>query len=258
MVLVLVLVGGFVSATTFPIAAPDNPSCKTYCGPDPTAGGYCCAGCSKDGCEECHHDPTDHCASYCTCSSPDPPTPPPAPTPQFDPSFCPQLHFHGKRGVHDPSAPVYIAATDMWHLFPDVAGGQGHSWSQDLVHWQSDPDYESNALCYIPETGSITVTPSGTYFIYAGLDRDGVIESGAYRAVSTDPVGLSSWVTGPNKMNGSCAAAGSKTVPQTRCPSYPCKANVIPHPTDNPHDFRDPSEAFLHSDGSWCVGSTTK
>ena len=45
-----------------------------------------------------------HCADYCACSKPDPPTPAPPPAPEFDAGFCPQIHFHGKHFVHDPSA----------------------------------------------------------------------------------------------------------------------------------------------------------
>ena len=53
------------------------------------------------------------------------------------------------------------------------------------VHWTSDPSYPVDVLGHVPETGSVTVTPSGTYLIYAGLRGAPTLEPGAYRAVPT-------------------------------------------------------------------------
>jgi len=160
----------------------------------------------------------------------------PVDPPQYYPkSLCPQIHYSASHGFHDPSGPQYIKATDTWHLLPDVDGGEGHAWSRDLVHWTSDPSYPTDVMGHVPETGSVTVTPSGMYFIYAGLGGFTTHE-GAFRAVSTDPRNWSGWITGPNGLSGSVANSS------LRCPSYPCPSwNVIPKPASNPHDFRDPS-----------------
>ena len=185
---------------------------------------------------------------------------PPAPPPPFPADLCPAVHIRG--GIHDPSGARYDAETGVWHLLLDAGGGVGHAWSKDLVHWVADPTYPYDTMADVPETGSVTVTPAGTFFIYAGLGGQGSpgAEQGAFRAVSTDPRNWSGWITGPGDLNGSrTAAVAAYNHSSRRCPTYPCEWNVIPRPADNPHDFRDPSEAFLHTDGSWylTMGSTS-
>jgi hypothetical protein len=183
---------------------------------------------------------------------------PPAPSP-FPADLCPAVHIHG--GIHDPSGARYDVKTGVWHLLLDAGGGVGHAWSKDLVHWIADPTYPWDTMADVPETGSVTVTRAGTFFIYAGLGGPGAgPEQGAFRAASADQRNWSEWITGPGNLNGSRAAAVAVyNHSSRRCPTYPCEWNVIPRPADNPHDFRDPSEAFLHIDGSWylTMGSTS-
>lgn len=167
-----------------------------------------------------------------------------------DTSFCPALHFVGNLG--DPQAPQYVPSTQTWHIMPPTAGGVGHSWSKDLVRWRTDRSYPTKRLSSVPETGAVTVTPAGTFFIY-GADEDcgchnasyrstsiaGLREPGAFRAVSLDPVNWTSWLTGPNHLLGNstlpqrCPQWSNSTFNKIDCPEW----NVIPHPVkDNPHE----------------------
>jgi hypothetical protein len=62
-----------------------------------------------------------------------PVNPTPSQPGQYPKELCPQLHYSAQNGFHDPSGPQYIKETETWHLLPDVAGGEGHAWSYDLV-----------------------------------------------------------------------------------------------------------------------------
>ena len=119
------------------------------------------------------------------CSAAASATPPPPPP--FPSNLCPTSHIHGS--IHDPSGARDNADTKLWHLLLDAApGGVGHEWSADLVHWSSDQTYPVDKIANVPETGSVTVTAAGMFFVYAGLGGRGAAhEQGAFRAVSTDP-----------------------------------------------------------------------
>jgi sucrose-6-phosphate hydrolase SacC (GH32 family) len=81
-----------------------------------------------------------------------------APPPDPGPAVCPQYHgFHAKI---DPAGPVQTS-DGTWHVFSCC--GWAHCTASDLVHWNCS--HPSTGLQ--GNTGSITVTPTGTYAIWA-------------------------------------------------------------------------------------------
>jgi len=109
----------------------------------------------------------------------------------------------------------------------------GHSVSDDLVNWSAlenamDPDspFDANGVW----SGSATFLPDGTpVFLYTGIDADNnQVQNIAFPKNASDPL-LREWVK----------------------PSY---NPIIPVPEDIVHDdFRDPSTAWIGSDGLWRV-----
>ena len=91
------------------------------------------------------------------------PTPTPAPSAAAPSSaqpadFSPAYHICGAN-LYDPSAPI-LKDDGTWHLFQD-AGGWSHYTSRDLLHWTPAPPTHFSGM-----TGSISVTPNGTYAIW--------------------------------------------------------------------------------------------
>ncbi|CAM0902274.1 unnamed protein product [Alopecurus aequalis] len=151
-------------------------------------------------------------------------------------------HFQpAKNWQNDPNGPMYYMG--KYHFFyqynPFGATwgtgnlSWGHSVSDDLVNWSAldnamDPDSHFDAKgCW---SGSATFLPDGTpVFLYTGIDADGnQVQNIAFPKNASDPL-LREWVK----------------------PSY---NPVIPLPDDIVHDnFRDPSTAWVGSDGLWRV-----
>ena len=98
------------------------------------------------------------------------------------------------RHSFDPSAPL-LQPDGTWHVFPN-AGGWGHCTSPDLLHWNcSHPNTGFDG-----DTGSISVTPRGTFALWPGVGN----ETGQiFRAV---PAGrrpdLDTWTTTGNVVFG--------------------------------------------------------
>ncbi|KAK3263518.1 hypothetical protein CYMTET_27678 [Cymbomonas tetramitiformis] len=83
-------------------------------------------------------------------------------------SFCPQYHKIDEVGLYDPSAPL-LAADGTWHVWEDK-GGWAHFESPDLLHWaEVDPGTSFSGL-----TGSVSVTPSGTYAFWPAGDQQSI------------------------------------------------------------------------------------
>ena len=81
-----------------------------------------------------------------------------APPPDPGPAACPQ--YHGFQGKIDPAGPLQTA-DGTWHVFSCC--GWAHCTADDLVHWNcSHPDTGLQG-----NTGSISVTPAGTFAIWA-------------------------------------------------------------------------------------------
>jgi hypothetical protein len=139
---------------------------------------------------------------------------PPPPPPRS--AFCPTYHAIQASGLYDPSGPLLDDAR-WWHAWED-AGGWAHYISRDLLHW----DVGGASTGFGGLTGSVAVTPSGTYAFYP----DGS-QAGVDMARSTDAANLTTWAAG---------------------------ARVIAAPGMAGANFRDPLRAFLWTDGAWYVG----
>ena len=143
--------------------------------------------------------------------------PPPPPPPKPRSAYCPTYHPIQAEGIYDPSGPLLDDA-GWWHMWEDT-GGWSHYISRDLLHWDS----ASASTGFGGLTGSVAVTPSGTYAFFpegsqAGIDM----------APSTDPANLTTWGKG---------------------------GRVIAAPQMAGGNFRDPLRAFhWPGDGNWYVG----
>ena len=106
---------------------------------------------------------------------------------------CPQYHWtHMGRNSFDPSGPL-LQPDGTWHVFPN-SGGWGHCTSPDLLHWNcSHP-----ATGFDGDTGSISVTPQGTFALWPGV---GNATGQIFRAV---PGGadLDTWTTTGDVVHG--------------------------------------------------------
>ncbi|XP_020149510.1 fructan 6-exohydrolase [Aegilops tauschii subsp. strangulata] len=159
----------------------------------------------------------------------------------------PAYHFlPAKNWQNDPNGPMYHKG--VYHLFYQYnpLGAMwgtgnlswGHSVSRDLVNWVAlhtalDPTapFDANG-CW---SGSATVLPSGVpALLYTGIDAHKVqVQNVAFPKNPADPF-LREWVK----------------------PSY---NPVILHPADVPGDsFRDPSTAWIGSDGMWRIAVAAK
>ncbi|THG22917.1 hypothetical protein TEA_026964 [Camellia sinensis var. sinensis] len=109
----------------------------------------------------------------------------------------------------------------------------GHSVSTDLIHWRHlpiamtyDQWYDSNGVW----TGSATLLPNGDLvMLYTGSTNQTVqVQNLAYPADPSDPL-LIDWV------------------------KYPKNPVLVPPPGIDIHDFRDPTTAWLTSEGKWRI-----
>jgi len=142
--------------------------------------------------------------------------PPPPPPPRPRSAFCPTYHPITAAGLYDPSGPL-LDDEGWWHVWED-AGGWSHYVSRDLLHWDTGgPSTGFGGL-----TGSVAVTPSGTFAFFPEGNQKGVD-----MAPSTDAANLTTWGKG---------------------------ARVITVPEMAGANFRDPLRAFKWSDGAWYVG----
>lgn len=109
----------------------------------------------------------------------------------------------------------------------------GHAVSRDLIHWLhlplamvADQWYDSDGVW----TGSATILPDGQIvMLYTGSTNESVqVQNLAYPADLTDPL-LVRWV------------------------KYSGNPVLVPPPGIGPKDFRDPTTAWLTSDGKWRI-----
>ncbi|XLR22576.1 hypothetical protein HN51_068822 [Arachis hypogaea] len=109
----------------------------------------------------------------------------------------------------------------------------GHAISRDLIHWQhlplamvADQWYDKNGVW----TGSATILPNGKIImLYTGSTNESVqVQNLAYPADPSDPL-LIDWV------------------------KYPSNPVLFPPPGIGATDFRDPTTAWLTSQGKWRI-----
>jgi sucrose-6-phosphate hydrolase SacC (GH32 family) len=110
---------------------------------------------------------------------PKPPAPPPPKPPAVTPDACPK--YHAGKGQYDPSG-VIQQPDGVWHMFPD-GGHWSHCTSRDLLHWDCSSHPKSTG--FDGDTGSITVTPKGTFAMWPA--------QGIEMATPTDS-SLNTWV----------------------------------------------------------------
>ncbi|KAK9668325.1 hypothetical protein RND81_13G051800 [Saponaria officinalis] len=156
------------------------------------------------------------------------------------------FHFQPQKNwMNDPNGPLYYKG--WYHLFyqynPEGAiWGNivwGHAVSKDLINWDHLP------LAMVPDewydfngvwTGSATLLPNGQIMmLYTGSTNDSVqVQNLAYPADLSDPL-LLNWV------------------------KYPGNPVLVPPPGIGKLDFRDPTTAWLTTEGKWriTIGSKT-
>ncbi|KAI7995999.1 Acid beta-fructofuranosidase [Camellia lanceoleosa] len=147
--------------------------------------------------------------------------------------------FHFQPKINWMNGPLYYKG--WYHFFyqynPEGAvWGNivwGHSVSTDLIHWRHlpiamtyDQWYDSNGVW----TGSATLLPNGDLvMLYTGSTNQTVqVQNLAYPADPSDPL-LIDWV------------------------KYPKNPVLVPPPGIDIHDFRDPTTAWLTSEGKWRI-----
>ncbi|KAE9597708.1 putative beta-fructofuranosidase [Lupinus albus] len=149
-------------------------------------------------------------------------------------------HFQPEKNwMNDPNGPLYYKG--WYHFFyqynPNAAvWGDivwGHAVSRDMIHWQhlplamvNDQWYDINGVW----TGSATVLPNGqVIMLYTGSTNDSVqVQNLAYPADPSDPL-LLDWI------------------------KYPGNPVLFPPPGIGYKDFRDPTTAWLTSEGKWRI-----
>ncbi|XP_038991182.1 acid beta-fructofuranosidase-like [Hibiscus syriacus] len=150
------------------------------------------------------------------------------------------FHFQPERNwMNDPNGPLFYKG--WYHFFyqynPHAAvWGDivwGHAVSKDLIHWLhlplamvADRTFDKNGVW----TGSATILPDGKIvMLYTGSDVDAVqVQNLAYPADHTDPL-LINWV----KFSGNPV--------------------LVPPSGILSKDFRDPTTAWLTSEGKWRI-----
>ncbi|MED6167635.1 hypothetical protein PIB30_004859 [Stylosanthes scabra] len=150
------------------------------------------------------------------------------------------FHFQPEKNwMNDPNGPLYYKG--WYHFFyqynPNGAiWGDivwGHAISRDLIHWQhlplamvADQWYDKNGVW----TGSATILPNGEIImLYTGSTNESVqVQNLAYPADPSDPL-LIDWV------------------------KYPSNPVLFPPPGIGATDFRDPTTAWLTSQGKWRI-----
>ncbi|CAL5187622.1 unnamed protein product [Lathyrus oleraceus] len=155
------------------------------------------------------------------------------------------FHFQPKHNwMNDPNGPLYYKG--RYHFFyqynPNGAvWGDivwGHAVSKDLVRWLhlplamvADEWYDRNGVW----TGSATILPNGELvMLYTGATNESVqVQNLAYPANSSDPL-LLNWT------------------------KYSGNPVLVPPPEVNVIDFRDPTTAWLTSQGKWRISIGSK
>ncbi|XP_058778223.1 acid beta-fructofuranosidase-like [Vicia villosa] len=150
------------------------------------------------------------------------------------------FHFQPEHNwMNDPNGPLYYKG--RYHFFyqynPNGAvWGDivwGHAVSKDLISWLhlplamvADEWYDQNGVW----TGSATILPNGELvMLYTGATNESVqVQNLAYPANSSDPL-LTNWT------------------------KYPGNPVLFPPPEINDIDFRDPTTAWLTSQGKWRI-----
>ncbi|GLT78366.1 hypothetical protein SLA2020_499040 [Shorea laevis] len=150
------------------------------------------------------------------------------------------FHFQPEKNwMNDPNGPLFYKG--WYHFFyqynPNGAiWGDivwGHAVSRDLIHWLhlplamvSDQWYDLNGVW----TGSATILPDGQIvMLYTGSTNESVqVQNLAYPADPSDPL-LINWV------------------------KYSGNPVLVPPPGIHPKDFRDPTTAWLTSEGKWRI-----
>ncbi|XP_039037703.1 acid beta-fructofuranosidase-like [Hibiscus syriacus] len=155
------------------------------------------------------------------------------------------FHFQPEKNwMNDPNGPLFYKG--WYHFFyqynPNAAvWGDivwGHAVSKDLIDWLhlplamvADQWYDKNGVW----TGSATVLHDGKIvMLYTGSTIEGVqVQNLAYPANQSDPL-LVHWV------------------------KYPHNPVLVPPPGIGPDDFRDPTTAWLTSEGKWRISIGSK
>ncbi|XP_022772704.1 acid beta-fructofuranosidase-like [Durio zibethinus] len=150
------------------------------------------------------------------------------------------FHFQPEKNwMNDPNGPLFYKG--WYHFFyqynPNAAvWGDivwGHAVSKDLIHWLhlplamvADQWYDKNGVW----TGSATILHDGKIImLYTGSTAEAVqVQNLAYPADHSDPL-LIHWV------------------------KYPGNPVLVPPPGIDNKDFRDPTTAWLTSEGKWRV-----
>ncbi|WCJ25989.1 Acid beta-fructofuranosidase [Euphorbia peplus] len=150
------------------------------------------------------------------------------------------FHFQPEKNwMNDPNGPLYYKG--WYHFFyqynphgavwGDIVWG--HAVSKDLIHWLHlplamvyDQWYDINGVW----TGSATILPNGKIvMLYTGSTNGSVqVQNLAYPADENDPL-LISWA------------------------KYPGNPVLVPPPGIDDKDFRDPTTAWLTSEGKWRI-----
>ncbi|KMT12545.1 hypothetical protein BVRB_5g097930 [Beta vulgaris subsp. vulgaris] len=150
------------------------------------------------------------------------------------------FHFQPQKNwMNDPNGPLYY--NGWYHFFYQYnpAGAVwgnivwGHAVSKDLIRWKhlpiamvADRWYDFNGVW----TGSATILPDGQIMmLYTGSTNESVqVQNLAYPANLSDPL-LLEWV------------------------KYPGNPVLVPPPGIGKLDFRDPTTAWLTSEGKWRI-----
>ncbi|KAK7309037.1 hypothetical protein RJT34_05459 [Clitoria ternatea] len=150
------------------------------------------------------------------------------------------FHFQPEKNwMNDPNGPMYYKG--WYHFFyqynpkgaiwGDIVWG--HAVSRDLIHWLhlplamvADEWYDVKGVW----TGSATILPNGqVIMLYTGSTNESVqVQNLAYPADPSDPL-LVDWV------------------------KYPENPVLFPPPGIGAKDFRDPTTAWLTSEGKWRI-----
>ncbi|XP_020217882.1 acid beta-fructofuranosidase isoform X2 [Cajanus cajan] len=150
-------------------------------------------------------------------------------------------HFQPQNNwMNDPNGPLYYRG--WYHFFyqynpKGAVWGDvivwGHAVSRDLIHWLhlplamvADQWYDKNGVW----TGSATILPDGqVIMLYTGSTNESVqVQNLAYPADPSDPL-LVDWI------------------------KYPSNPVLFPPPGIGAKDFRDPTTAWLTSQGKWRI-----
>ncbi|KAI9076641.1 hypothetical protein K1719_041406 [Acacia pycnantha] len=156
------------------------------------------------------------------------------------------FHFQPEKNwMNDPNGPMYYKG--WYHFFYQynpygaIWGNVivwGHAVSKDLIHWLHLPLAMVNDQWYDTRgvwTGSATILPDGqVIMLYTGSTNQSVqVQNLAYPADPSDPL-LIEWV------------------------KHPGNPVLFPPPGIGVKDFRDPTTAWLTSEGKWRISIGSK